>query len=322
MNPITTALRDQFTEQGYLLVSNVFDPVTDLQPLIEDYTSLLDRLTATWHAKGQMSSTYQELPFAERLIKVIAEAPVDLSRYFDISLPDDVITEETPMHTSEAVFKLLTNPRLLDYVEMLIGGEIYSNPIQHVRIKPPERTVQRHTEQSFLVKRTGWHQDQGVARPEADETDMLTVWLPLWEATEENGCLCLIPGSHREGLTQHCPGEKRLIIPDKLLNGAQVPVPMPPGSVLFLHRLTKHASLSNVGEGIRWSFDLRYQPIGQPTGRSEFPGFVARSRQHPESELRDWRAWDQAWRTARAALAKQGSRAKKHRWNEDAALCA
>jgi len=39
---------------------------------------------------------------------------------------------------------------------------------------------------------------------EADETDMLTVWLPVTDATEENGCLCAIPGSHREGLVTHC----------------------------------------------------------------------------------------------------------------------
>ena len=49
--------------------------------------------------------------------------------------------------------------------------------------------------------------------------------------------------------------------------GAPVPVPMRPGSVLLLHRLTEHSSLSNLSDGIRWSFDLRYQPVGQPTGR-------------------------------------------------------
>jgi hypothetical protein len=32
-------------------------------------------------------------------------------------------------------------PRLLDVVEPLIGGEITSNPIQYVRIKPPARVL-------------------------------------------------------------------------------------------------------------------------------------------------------------------------------------
>jgi hypothetical protein len=59
-----------------------------------------------------------------------------------------------------------------------------------------------------------------------------------------------------------------------------------------------------VSDDIRWSFDLRYQPIGQPTGRPAFPGFVARSRRYPESELRDWREWRQLWLDARARLAE------------------
>ena len=36
---------------------------------------------------------------------------------------------------------MVTNPRLLDIVEQLIGPEITSNPIQHVRIKPPATTL-------------------------------------------------------------------------------------------------------------------------------------------------------------------------------------
>lgn len=66
---------------------------------------------------------------------------------------------------------------------------------------------------------------------------------------------------------------------------------MSTGDVLFMHRLTKQGSLPNRSDDIRWSFDLRYQPIGLPTGRPLFPGFVARSRQHPEQETTDWREW-------------------------------
>jgi len=57
------------------------------------------------------------------------------------------------------------------------------------------------------------------------------------------------------------------------------------GSALFMHRLTMHSSLRNVSDGVRWSFDLRYQPFGQPTGRDWLPAFVARSREHPSQAL-------------------------------------
>ncbi len=54
-----------------------------------------------------------------------------------------------------------------------------------------------------------------------------------------------------------------------------------------MHKHTIHGSPPNVSDRIRWSLDLRSNPIGQPIGRPEFPGFVARSRLDPESELRD-----------------------------------
>ncbi len=62
---------------------------------------------------------------------------------------------------------------------------------------------------------------------------------------------------------------------------------MQAGDVLFLNKMMLHSSLSNVSDRIRISFDLRYNPIGQPSGRPAFPGFVARSRRAPEAELTD-----------------------------------
>ena len=46
------------------------------------------------------------------------------------------------MHFGPAVFDLVTVPALLDLAEDLIGPEITSNPIQHVRIKPPSDALQ------------------------------------------------------------------------------------------------------------------------------------------------------------------------------------
>ena len=48
------------------------------------------------------------------------------------------MTPDTPFWTGPAVFALLRNQAILDAVESLIGPEIYANPVQHVRIKPPE----------------------------------------------------------------------------------------------------------------------------------------------------------------------------------------
>src|SRR5579859_6136077 len=313
---------DTFEQQGFLVVDDVLDPERDLDPVVAEYEALLDDLTARWHAEGKLASTFRELSFPQRFARVLNDAPQDLNvmGHFDISLPFEGVTEQTPIHLAPETFGLLTNPRLLDVVEQFIGGEIYSNPIQHTRIKPPERELPEHLQKSSLLAKTDWHQDQGVHLPEADATHMLTVWLPLTDATESNGCLCVIPGSHRQGLVTHClrPGAR---IPDSLLDGRPIPVPVKRGGVLFFHHLTKHASLANTSDGIRWSFDLRYQPIGQPTGRPAFPGFIVRSAAHPESAVRDPAVWAKHWYDTRSRLAEQANPSIE-RWQAGVGVCA
>ena len=320
---ITPAMLAEFHDQGYLVVDGLFDVDADLAAVVADYAATLDALADEWLAAGLLPDSYRGLPFGPRLIRIMAESGVNWAPPFDISLPQTQVYPDTPIHTSEAVFNLLRHPRLLDAVEQFVGPEIYSNPIQHTRLKPPERLVPPQA-RNGLVVRVGWHQDQGVATPEQDEVPVLTVWLPITEATVENGCLAVVPGSHQRELATHCPGsgpDGGLQIPSKFIQGQPVPVPVRRGGLLFMHRRTMHASLANRSDDLRWSFDLRYQPTGLPTGRPAFPGFVARSRRDPGSEQRDWRAWSQSWLEARTRLA-QGAPPRFNRWLADAPACA
>jgi hypothetical protein len=311
-----------FTEQGFLVVRGLLDIPGEIAPLIAEYEQRLDAVCRELHAEGRLPSIHDDMPFGERLVRLYAETTGNLAQHFDISLPQGGVTAETPIHVGPAVFRLLTSPRLLDVVEALIGPEIVSNPVQHVRIKPPQRYVAEQT--GGLIGATSWHQDQGVVLPEADESQILTVWLPVTTATVENGCLMVIPGSHRDGLTTHCPAsavKQELHIPARLLrSGAAIPLPMEPGDVLFMHRRTQHSSLPNRSDGIRWSFDLRYNPAGHPTGRPAFPEFVARSRAHPEQVVTDPDDWAALWYAARDRLVGIET-APFNRWQADA-VCA
>jgi phytanoyl-CoA hydroxylase len=315
---------ERFRDEGYLVVEDVLDVERDLDPVVAEYTQKLDDLARTWHAEGKLTSTYAELPFVQRLAQVLTETGRTGYQPLDISLPFTGVTEETPIHLGPATFRLLTSPRLLDAVEQVVGPEVLSNPIQHVRIKPPERLLPEEF-RSSLVGQTDWHQDQGVALPEIDETEMLTVWLPITDATEENGCLCVVPRSHTRGLVTHCPGRaegrKGLHIPDSIRGESYTPVPIRRGGALFLHRRTMHASLRNVSDGARWSYDLRYQPIGQPTGRPWFPSFVVRSRSRPESEVHDPEVWASLWRQTRSHLAATPPEGKFNRWTGEEEVC-
>lgn len=322
MGSLTQEQIAHFEEEGYLLVRGLLNPQEDLDPIIEEYKGVLENLAQDLYAKGEIRSLYGDLPFGERLIRIYQDSGKVHAQYFDFSLPQANVQPDTPFWTGPAVFATLRNEKLLDAVESLIGPEIYSNPVQHVRIKPPERFTPKNEHGRVQLGKTPVHQDNGVVLPEADDTEILTVWFPLTRATVKHGCLAVWPRSHRQGLLDHCPSDRGAMIPGKLLPGSKaMPMPMERGDALFMHKLTVHASFANHSEEIRWSFDLRYNPIGQPTGRPAFPGFVARSRQHPETELRDWRAWRDLWREARDRLAAI-QMGRFNRWDSDSPVCA
>ncbi len=305
---LTDAQIEHFETHGYLVVENILDAAI-LDPVRREYHALLGDLCAGWGI--------DEDSFEDNLIAAY-RAGHDWFQPMDISLPGDRIRADTPMHFGPAVFNMVTAPRLLDMVQCLIGPEITSNPIQHVRIKPPERTLNADEIRAH-VGGTDWHQDRAVALEDADETDMITVWLAVTDATVENGCLQVIGNENR--LLPHCPQKQTAIAPGLIDTSRATPLPVKAGGAVIFHPMTPHASLPNLSDGIRWSFDLRFNVTGQPTGRAHFPEFVARSKAHPERELRDWRQWKSLWEAARARLAEE-PHVDIHRWSADAPACA
>ena len=230
------------------------------------------------------------------------------------------ITADTPFHFGPATFDMVTNKNILDVIESLIGPEITSNPIQHVRIKPPERAVPKDEARAHIVK-TDWHQDMGVTLESADKTQMVTIWLAITDATVENGCLQVVPGKRSE-LLPHCSQDgAQVAIRERYLDGQAVPTPVKAGGAVIFHPMTPHSSLSNVSDGYRWSFDLRYNVTGQPTGRDHLPEFIARSHSNPESELRDWQDWRDLWEATRARISGV-EHIPQHRWPSDGPFCA
>ena len=321
MLTLEPTILNRFEEDGYVVAEGLLDPVDDLQPVVDEYSELLDRLATEWWREGRIPSAYSGLSFSDRLTRIAVDTGGNHSQHLEISLPQKNIRPDTPMHHGPATFDLLRNAKLLDGVETFIGPEIYSNPVQHLRVKPPERYIPEAKLTDANLASTYWHQDQGVITEDADDSNVLTVFIAVTEATVDNGCLAVVPGSHKGGLGPHCLAPSYKGIPDEHVGENRVPVPMKPGDVLFMTRLTKHSSLPNVSDEIRWSFDIRYSPIGEPTGRPWFPGFVARSRANPESELTDPEVWAQKWREARSALAK-GEMPNFNRWDPNDPMCA
>ena len=127
MGTLTQEQVDQFRREGYLLVENLLDPAEDLDPLIEEYEVVLDNLANDLYAKGDISSTYADLPFSERMIEICKATGKVHAQYFDMTLHGAAVTDETQFWVGPAVFDMLRNNRLLDAVESIIGPEIYSS---------------------------------------------------------------------------------------------------------------------------------------------------------------------------------------------------
>lgn len=304
-----------FDSQGYLVVEDVLDAAR-LAAIRTEYAAVLDGLYADWQAAGRAPAAGGR-GFQDKLLTAY-RAGCDWFQPMDISLPGDAITAQTPFHFGPAVFDMLTSPRLLDMVEDLLGPELTSNPIQHVRLKPPATDLYADEARAHITA-TDWHQDRAVAHESGDATRMVTVWLAITDATPENGCLQVVPG--RPQMYPHCPQRQTAIAPGCLDESKARALPVKAGGAVLFHPLTPHASLINQSEAFRWSFDIRFNVTGQPTGRAHFPSFVARSRAAPDTELRDWRVWKALWEAARDRLAGQ-PHIPIHRWQSDSPVCA
>ena len=83
--------------------------------------------------------------------------------------------------------------------------------------------------------------------------------------TEENGCLWLIPGTHKKGALKAHDGEGTLgaLYTDvSLLEQKPAPMALSAGSVVWFHRDTVHGSRTNRSDSDRRLFLLAYQPAG------------------------------------------------------------
>lgn len=316
----------KFDRDGYLVVEDVLD-ADDRQVLRDEYALLVDQVA---DQQGFCTGDWDALDLDQKLTGLIAREP-QTSEYLDISLPlQEGLDEKSGMHAGPAVFGLLTHPRILDVAESILGPEIYSNPVQHVRIKPPESALNDIGRGNSNMARTGWHQDAAVIVEAADDAPILTVWVAMTDASTEMGCMQAIPGSHRwSALSMHCPGRSgigEIFIPGEIV-GQHKPVNLDvkAGSVVLLNKKTWHGAGPNQSDRVRWSFDLRYQPPGYNTGRDCFPGFLARSVAEPDKVLKSAAIWAQQWHIARTEIAN-GTRSAifNERWRHyrDDPLCA
>ena len=103
-----------------------------------------------------------------------------------------------------------------------------------------------------------WHQDNGYTAVEPDE--YLTLWLALGDISVQNGCLWVLPGSHRGGVRPHLDTPiGRAADPG---GSTGVPIEAKAGDVLAFSSLLLHKSGPNLSNGERKAYIVQYTPEG------------------------------------------------------------
>ena len=169
-------------------------------------------------------------------------------------------------------------PPLLDSVEAVIGEDIFLWGCA-LFCKPAATGLE-----------VPWHQDGHYwpIRPLAN----CTVWLALDEVAADNGCMRVIPGSHRDGLRSHHTDSADTLALDQVLDddafdpAAARDIVLSPGQFSMHDVNLIHGSNANTSGRRRAGLALRYMPatsvfvrdLSSPSGatRTSAPNFADR----------------------------------------------
>ncbi|HEY3937579.1 MAG TPA: phytanoyl-CoA dioxygenase family protein [Bryobacteraceae bacterium] len=157
--------------------------------------------------------------------------------------------------------ELIRHPSILDSVEKILGPDILCWGSGFFIKNPHDKA------------RVSWHQDStywGLSSP-----DVVTAWVAFTPSTKANGCMRVVPGTHKLQQLRH----EDTFASDNLLSRGQeiavavdeskaVNIVLEPGQMSLHHVLLVHGSEPNHSELRRVGFAIRYLPtyIKQLTG--------------------------------------------------------
>ncbi len=271
---------EHYNREGYIVLRGLLDP-SELAPVRESLNKKVSEIALRLKEMGLIEDLKEHEPFEHRLAELFRNLDGKTFNTFGRSWRD----------REPGFFDLMSNPKILDAVESLIGPELFSNPVYNIRPKVPK----------VAAGAVPWHQDKSYW-PDANSNPVITVWIPLVDADEENGCLRLVPHTHTSNVvsfhketrtgtsyTELDPEE----LEEAIYEHGVLILPVKAGSAILFNDRLMHMSTLNLSDNrVRWSVDLRYQPTDQDPMPQHGVGFLARSRKHPErvATLEDWLA--------------------------------
>ncbi|MGI8952602.1 MAG: phytanoyl-CoA dioxygenase family protein [Chitinophagaceae bacterium] len=217
-NSLTTSQKEQYDEDGYLIVKNFLNP--------EEVNLLYDLATG------------------DNVLRTNA---------FDLNDQTGKSTKLTLWFTpGDDTFGLLTrSEKIINAIKILAGED--ENEICHFHSKLMQKEPKIGGAWEWHQDYGYWYKN-GFLFPDA----MISVMIALTEATKENGCIQVLKGSHKMGRIEHnFAGEQQgadmPFVEEALKMFERVYVAIQPGDALFFHSNLLHMSEANTSEKPRWS---------------------------------------------------------------------
>jgi ectoine hydroxylase-related dioxygenase (phytanoyl-CoA dioxygenase family) len=236
-----------------------------------------NRLTSSQHAAFDRDGCVVVREFAEVAISgAIHDAAVALARRNAIEpssgaeqpfvLPEANLRDAAVANAEEAVSKVFRVHREEPFRAFATDSDLAEMVTQ---LLGTEREAVSCFLSQFIFKNPGaWgqpcHQDSFYF-PFTPMRPVVGVWLACTDATIENGCLWIVPGSHREPIHEHVPDRRPnanvgyVEIVDHDLSSA-VPVEMHAGDLLLFDSYLMHFSTDNKSSRPRTAMVYHYAP--------------------------------------------------------------
>ena len=164
------------------------------------------------------------------------ERESSVRKLFDFTLHDDRLKA------------MAEKPSFLAIVEKLVGSEVFLSQ-EMALLKPPR-----------IGREKPWHQD-GAYFLFDPPSGVIGTWIALDEATPENGCMHVIPGSHLGGPRPHYHDRDCQLADEDVEVDRAVMVPLTPGGVLFFGGLVHHGTPPNQSPSRRWALQFHYASV-------------------------------------------------------------
>lgn len=280
-----------YERDGYAVVRQALEHDA-LEPIRQSIADGVDQFARKLHSESAIASKFEEEPFDRRLAAIM--------RAYD---PKHEMATRLRSWDSLAfcrgLYDLIKHPRIVDVMQTLLGPDITCDGLYRMRPKLPGS---RST--AFP-----WHQDSQYYGPPTQHMHFVTCWIPLVDTDEDNGCLWVIPESHRWELFDGEIKDDGNLHPmqDVEKRGSPVALPMRCGDFVVFSNMTFHGSKLNTTDRVRYSLDARYlatrgsRPVKSDLEQAAYdflyadiqdrwPLVVTSSRDEPLTSWEQWRA--------------------------------